>query len=153
MGKCYTIDKSGVVREGIALKDGFIVLGEEGRGRRLTKVRVPASAVVSNDVLTETPGRKTVVLIRNHSGFRGSWKLHGMDQPNIKVMAEGWCAQGAAGRMGGGPEYLLSVDGSASMAIERSGRLYGHPSLLQVEITEGTVKVIDPNSLPKEWEE
>lgn len=48
----------------------------------------------------------------------------------VAVVAQGECAQGAAGRAGGGPEYLMVMEPGATMTVIRSGRLYGHPSRL-----------------------
>lgn len=61
-----------------------------------------------------------------------------------RVLAEGHCAQGDAGRMGGGPEYLLSVPLGWVAHLWRSGRLYGGAPLLRVEVSEaGEVAVSD----------
>ncbi len=181
MAKCFEVT-NGAVREGIALtKDGKIAVGESGRSRSLTVVNPPAGAEISNNRLISVPGAASVVLIRDHSGYRGSWSLrqyaegrcpldgqlvgaeHGHICPHCgddlygavdgvkhgaapglpvkptdlgKVIAEGRCAQGDAGRMGGGPEYLLALKPGARFSIQRQGRLYGSPGRLNVEITE-----------------
>lgn len=58
-----------------------------------------------------------------------------------KVVAAGRCAQGIAGRAGGGPEYLVIVR-PCRFGIFRGGRLYGQPAWLTVTITDdGTVAV------------
>lgn len=60
-----------------------------------------------------------------------------------KLIAEGYCAQGAAGRMGGGPEYLVVARFGAEFSIRRQGRLYGNPDVLNVSVTPEGIKVTD----------
>lgn len=181
MARCYEVT-SAAVREGIALNaDGKIAVGESGRSRSLAIVNPPAGAEIRDNRLVSVPGAATVVLIRDHSGFRGSWSLrqyaegrcpldgqlvgaehkytcpycgdylygaadgvkHGA-APGLpvkatdlgKLIAEGRCAQGDAGRMGGGPEYLLALKPGTRFSIQRQGRLYGSPGRLNVEIAE-----------------
>ena len=86
-------------------------------------------------LIISVPGEKhgptaVLVMVQDHSGFRGSWSLR--EQQGITILAEGTCAQGDAGRMGGGPEYLLVVAEGGSALIHRTGRLYGQPSVLKV---------------------
>ncbi len=64
------------------------------------------------------------------------------DQHIGKLIAEGRCAQGDAGRMGGGPEYLLALRPGARFSIQRLGRLYGAPGRLNVEIAEDGTPVL-----------
>lgn len=73
------------------------------------------------------------------------------------VVAEGYCAQGDAGRMGGGPEYLLLAR-PGSFSISRAGRLYGQPRRLTVQVgTDGSVTVTNAEaeimaaSAAKQW--
>jgi hypothetical protein len=134
--------KAGRVQEGIRLTDGKIVLGQEGRGRRLTTVPLPPEATVEEGFLRSLPGpeKAALVLIRDHSGFRGGWQLI---PPGVPI-AQGHCAQGDAGRMGGGPEYLICLRSGGVVEIHRSGRLYGQPDLLKVGCREGSVTVTDP---------
>lgn len=59
------------------------------------------------------------------------------------LVAEGWAAQGTAGRMGGGPEYLILAH-PGRFSISRWGRLYGAPSRLAVEVLPtGAVRAWD----------
>lgn len=46
-------------------------------------------------------------------------------QPGITVLAEGVCAQGAAGRMGGHDVRLLIMEPNTGFRVSRAGRLYG----------------------------
>ncbi len=46
----------------------------------------------------------------------------------VTVVAEGACAQGAAGRMGGHVERLLIMEPGSMFRVARHGRLYGAPS-------------------------
>ena len=197
--KTYTIDR--VLREGIALaEDGTISVGERGRGRTFVAVPVPAGAEVRDGTLWSVPASKSepaavaVLLIRDHSGFRGGWRLgtaaerrcpeardlavppreaplgpcagcgvtawtgrvplwrdehalvpnRALSPDSIgKVLAAGEAAQGAAGRMGGGAEYLILAR-PGRFSIRRSGRLYGAPAVLNVTVTaDGHVIVED----------
>jgi len=78
MAKCFTVSY-GVVTPGIGLaKDGTVHVGEEGRARRLVRVKPPEGAVFTADafgqpVLAEVPGPGVILLIRDHAGFRGGW--------------------------------------------------------------------------------
>lgn len=59
------------------------------------------------------------------------------------LIAEGACAQGDAGRMGGGPEYLIACRPGA-FSIRASGRLYGAPAAMNVIVhQDGTVTIAD----------
>lgn len=46
----------------------------------------------------------------------------------VTVVAEGYVAQGDAGRMGGNAEYLLILKPGAGFRARRAGRLYGAPA-------------------------
>jgi len=207
--KCYTV--KGTVSEGIAVKDGAVLLGEEGRGRKLVRVPVPAGAEVvglqggptfeivwpnggghfrgyinqgidrwdgaaptedeaaqiaaqggtwrvsrPNPVvgtLMSVPAKNqsegaVLVAFRNCSGFRGGWSLS--DRQGIIVVAEGACAQGAAGRMGGGPEYLAVVAAGGSATVNRSGRLYGAPATLRMKNAGGVLTIEDVKAVEEQ---
>lgn len=45
--------------------------------------------------------------------------------PLPKIVLEGYCAQGDAGRAGGGPEYAVLLGPGGGFTIRRGGRLYG----------------------------
>jgi hypothetical protein len=188
MAKCFVIKER--PSPGIPLRDGAIVVGEAGRGRKLVTVRPPDGAEITTnsrgeEVLVSVPGPGVVVLIRDHSGFRGSWHLAeyatarcpyedreievGEECPGCgatrhryefsqhrlvpgrelspneigKLIAQGQCAQGEAGRMGGGPEYLVRCLPGTRFSIRRSGRLYGAPAVLNVTVNEDDVLVTD----------
>lgn len=65
------------------------------------------------------------------------------DLDGVAVVCRGWCAQGIAGRVGGGPEYLLAAR-PTTIWIRRRGRLYGAPRVLKITVTEaGEVVVSD----------
>lgn len=55
-------------------------------------------------------------------------RLMFLDKP--KILAEGYCAQGDAGRMGGGAEYLIALQPGEGFSVHRSGRLYGESDLI-----------------------
>lgn len=179
---CYTI-QSGCCTSGIPVqKDGTIHVGESGRGRTLVRVPVPAGGEITGEAtLTSVPGEDSaaVVLIRDHSGYRGGWNLREarteaeweiacrrkaledagvpegperdaigprpFDRPFTgKVIARGACAQGDAGRMGGGSEYLLVLRDGEAVEIVRMGRLYGSPACVRVQNVGGIVTTTSP---------
>lgn len=163
MAATFTV-AGGRITPGIQTKDGVIAVGGSGRGERFVRVPAPPGSHVENDVVKTVPGYGALVLIRDHSGYRGGWRLTaprtheewnrwiaGESAESIerrphgaKVVAEGFCAQGAAGRMGGGPEYLVVMLPGESVEIVRSGRLYGAPATIRVDALEdGSVTVTD----------
>ena len=64
--------------------------------------------------------------------------------PEVTIIATGECAQGDAGRMGGGPEYLLVLENRQAIEIVRSGRLYGDPSVIRIECRAGLIEITVP---------
>ena len=162
---------SGVrVHEGAAIDDhGAIVLGEEGRGRQLVRVPLPEGAEILCGRVMRVPvsgeNEVAVVLIRDMSGFRGTWRLTApasdayyeaiargeaparpeRGEPPVREIARGYCAQGEAGRMGGGPEILAVFRAGAVVEIVRQGRLYGAPAVVRVTANpDGSIEVSDP---------
>jgi len=166
MASCWTISpKSGAVA-GIRVvrlrkPDGawgapHVIVGEEGRGRKLVRVPLPPGAKVDwlsgyedhpqwVGTLRSVPGDGVILLILDHSGYRGGWSLTRPD--DSVIIAEGWCAQGIAGRMGGGPEVLLRVPLGSKLTIARRGRLYGAPAYLIVDaVAEDRVVIHDADA-------
>lgn len=75
--------------------------------------------------------------------WKHRWPAERIEPESIGVLiAEGWCAQGIAGRMGGGAVYLLAVRAGERFSIRRSGRLYGDPSVLLVSVAEDAVEMV-----------
>jgi hypothetical protein len=155
--KCFTI-KKGTVVDGIPVDDadGAVHVGEEGRGRMLTLFPLPEGSIVNQvgsgepRLLFDISGPNTAVLIliQDHSGYRGGWSLEfrGSGGGWLPV-ADGRCAQGIAGAMGGGPEYLGVFAGGGELVIRRNGRLYGEPQTLVVRCTaDGGVEIADQHS-------
>ena len=64
-----------------------------------------------------------LVILQLNPGFRGgaSYTISG----DCVVLAEGYEAQGAAGRMGGAPVSVILVKGPSQIKWSRYGRLYG----------------------------
>lgn len=200
MAQCWTI-AGGWAAPGIRLRGdppGEVAVGEAGRGRSLTLVPVPAGATVRDGVLFQVPVTNdtvAVLLIRDHSGYRGSWRLTEVPtalcpfgtpgepgapgdcqtcgggwswhQPVVdnrpvqsiqpeqlgRVIARGYTAQGDAGRMGGGPEYLVAVR-PGQFVIHRSGRLYGEPHWLTVTVNDAgyvTVQLLKSRAALAAW--
>ena len=202
--KCYTLD-AGRLSAGInLLADGCVPVGEPGRGRKLVLVPLPPGAEVAPGSprpeparLLAVPGDGVVVLVHDHSGYRGSWRLraarpskewativaraanhrppdgegplaegHELYDPPLcaacdavcgespteaaftgQILARGACAQGDAGRMGGGPAYLLVLRGEQAVELVRSGRLYGEPGVIRLGLEGGEPVVSDPRAV------
>jgi len=165
--------------------DRMIAVGETGRGRERVLVPVPNGVTLTPEgiqggfALTEAPGTGALILIRDQSGFRGSWTLGGPyratgcpqgkhipygegDCPRcggryehqamvlselpagVRILAQGRCAQGMAGRAGGGPEYLLWAPPGTVLGVSRSGRTYGTPAEYYISVgSDGTVTLTD----------
>jgi len=189
--KVYTVTGT-VLQVGAELtfdanKAPVVALGAEGRGRKLVLAPLPGGATVEGRTetaagrLVDVPARRPedegacAVVIRDHSGFRGGWRLRGArpasewedivagrrggdysperaawdaahpERPHgCRIVAEGRKAQGDAGAMGGGPEYLLVIPHGVAVEIVRTGRLYGAPSALRIECADGALTISDP---------
>lgn len=197
----YEITPAGL-QDGCSIHDGKLLLGQAGRGRKQVAITVPANgSIVKNRVLDiASPSSVVWVIIRDHSGFRGSWELLGAPNgadwearvaiqrthrppdgdgaiseghtdwlipasqcpackpawasipprpaiPADWIRGEGRCAQGGAGRMGGGPEYLLALPLGASVEILRYGRLYGKAPWIRITASnEGSITLSNPKA-------
>jgi len=159
-----------IVRRGLPLKEGAILVGEEGRGRRIVRVAPPHGSVVEGDRVVAIPVSRNsavaVVLIRDFSGYRGTWDLVAplpedvistfVETQNrdllareevrpLHEIARGHCAQGIAGRMGGGAEILFVASAGETYDVVRWGRLYGAPRVLRLTVQDdGTVRITNP---------
>lgn len=208
-GNCYTVE-GGRARHSISADaENVIHVGEAGRGRLLVRVPAPAGSTIdSNHSITHIPTQTetdVVVLIKDHSGYRGDWSLHPArpvewwiavlrmgdahrppdghgpvnvaaghtetlgngqddcpvckavvlpptgnagraftDYGDTRVIAQGARAQGIAGHMGGGNEYLLVLAAGVALEIRRRGRLYGDPPVLRVENVAGELVITNP---------
>lgn len=63
-----------------------------------------------------------------------------------RIIAEGACAQGDAGYMGGGAEWLLRLPEGAVLEVARTGRLYGTPARVRLSVRGGEVIATDPKA-------
>ena len=168
----YEIEPAKRVSRGIwVTRDGQIVLGEEGRNRERVVIPVPPGSVIVDgrvqEIPVSDPEAVAVVLIRDMSGYRGSWDLvlplpdelleAYLEQRNLDVfrgrleyatpprlIGKGRCAQGTAGRMGGGDELLFVARDGEVYDILRWGRVYGAPWLLRLTISCDGVTLTDP---------
>ncbi len=176
---CFSIKTGGAVYPYINLtENGEIIVGEEGRGRKSIIVPLPAGSEIDKveeysivpivkSIITSHDDAVAALFIQDQSGYRGTWRLcrDSSDSDNDEldpeeigyVVAEGWVAQGAAGRMGGGPEYLILAK-SCKFLIHREGRLYGDPEYLTVEIggdnivkCYDTIAAIEKNNAANAW--
>ncbi len=192
------------VLHGCPVEDGKLWLGQHGRGRQQIGIPVPAGSSMEGDRVIGIPGNASTVyvVLRDHSGFRGSWELLGaldeagwdarlaitaahrppdgtgpvaIDQGHVIeddwssrscpicaaaradlsprptlppewIRGEGRCAQGDAGRMGGGPEYLLALPVGVSIELLRRGRLYGAPAWCRIRTTPEGVVLSNPKA-------
>lgn len=152
--KIYTINNtldviSGIVPEKITLTGGasFIgaYLGEEGRGRiRLyvpfvSKTEIPDVITEGNvyfnkhgyprirtDQVPEVSKDEALVFFYSPIGFRGTNQL--IPHYGVDILGTGTIADGLAGRMARGEQWLLKLRTDAQARFIRTGRLYGHPS-------------------------
>jgi len=184
--RVYTIFRYGNVEPKIHVgPDRTIAVGEPGRGREQVLVPVPNGVELTPEgsdggfALTSAPGAGALILIRDQSGFRGSWTLGGPYRSTgcpqgktipygegecprcggryehqatvlselpagVRILAQGRCAQGMAGRAGGGPEYLLWAPLGTTLGVSRSGRTYGSPTEYYIRVAEdGSVTLTD----------
>lgn len=83
--------------------------------------RVPhySATLISVTVPGEQPG-ELLVFVPDMSGFRGESSISKME--GCQVVARGRRAEGDAGAMGGGAEYLLRIANGGSFTVARSGR-------------------------------
>lgn len=65
----------------------------------------------------------------------------------VRVIARGVRAQGLAGRMGHGPEYIVVMTDGATLEIDRSGRLYGGAGTINVRNAGGVLETFDPREV------
>ena len=118
--------------------------GENGRGRKLVFIPlgqrdfpgdadappkdqdyrlIPVSEGKAHILVRGTDDGELLVLWHLSPGFRGSasYKFEG----HARLIAEGYQAEGAAGRAGGAPCPVLHVTGPCRLTWHRTGRLYG----------------------------
>ena len=96
----------------------------------------------------EETDERALVYLQVLSGFRGDVK-YVFPEKGVTLLFEGAHAQGIAGRMGGGPEYLAIIEPGAKIQVHRGGRLYGAPANLVIyyngqEISVGEEDVVCP---------
>jgi hypothetical protein len=132
-------------------------LGEEGRGRKrvIIPVVLTMNAYRSwydngyvevsevrpkfglkgltrlEELVQEEKSEEYLVAFLGWIGFRGHNRLTDYDGNAVdknKILAEGIIAQGAAGRVGWGSQWLLRVRPGDLFRFHVDGRLYGHPS-------------------------
>ena len=138
-----------------------ITLGEEGRGRKLTYIPVTLTPQsheewnrdgwVSIENVTwrynrkgyvhlfeeanPSKGDEYLIVLLGWIGFRGHNALTDYDGNSLGsgvVLAEGIIAQGQAGRMGWGSQWLLRVKVGDRFRYKVSGRLYGEPDSMVI---------------------
>lgn len=80
-----------------------------------------------------------LALIDVAAGYRGytSWRLPDDEKYHPKIIAEGYKAQGEAGRMGGHRVALAILPPESGVMIARSGRLYGEPEEVFIWLSKG----------------
>lgn len=130
-----------------------IIIGEEGRGRILGVL--PTNGGIDNTITFGSIGQtkagkpklltnndeqvsdKCLVVFRTPIGFRGGNSHTGDRKPGTdplefekfpgEVITEGYVAQGDAGGMGGGNQYIAIIPKGVVFRTGYSGRRYGSP--------------------------
>lgn len=118
--------------------------GSTGRGRRLCFIPLgsrdfpgdgaapgpeqeyrllPVSGGKAHILVPGRPDGQYLAFLWTSPGFRG-WSTYSFSG-QATLLAEGYVAQGDAGRMGGGPVPAFVVSGPCELRWERTGRLYG----------------------------
>jgi len=147
----------------------FIPLGEDGRGRTLT--RVPVGGKFSSSLVQEKDGeeeltlfecgvirtkekgtllvvegqpedKRALVQLYCYEGFRGS-NSYELGE-GVTELARGTHAQGDAGRMGSGDEILVVMEPGSKIKAHRTGRTYGAPGKFVFLFTGEGVEVMTP---------
>lgn len=134
-----------------------LLLGEAGRNRKLTIVPTFSSqpfleaslgtTATGRPRLNAPAGREEgcLVVALLDFGFRGRcWA--DVQRPD-QVIAEGKIADGAAGNMASGLQYLLKLMPGDSVVCRYAGRLYGGPEAHVVRCVGGTVEVLGLDEL------
>ena len=120
-----------------------IVNSTEGEISAINRLREEVQQVPSWRLGTTRSGRLAVRPMPNQQptheiirhvlgmGFRGSAMID--SAIGVSKLAEGYVAQGAAGRCGGCPEpvWLAPLAKEVSLVWSRSGRLYGKPAVMK----------------------
>ncbi len=157
-----------------------VAVGEEGRGRLLVRIAVSASgdrlynATVVRSLSIKIFGKtkdegdappnftlkegddgspNILALIDVAAGYRGytAWRLPEDEKHHPEIIAEGYKAQGEAGRMGGHKVALAVLHPESGVMITRTGRLYGEPEEIFVwydkngELKVGTEQEVFPS--------
>lgn len=129
--------------------------------RRIVNIRLgttksgrPKFYEVNNNNDTDTD---IIIVAKTPIGFRGSNEHFLGDTkitpesvfPNLKVISWGVIAQGDAGRMGAGYQWVWQITPPIEIKIKLEGRLYGRPSNWGLRISkDGSVKCAPE----EEWE-
>jgi hypothetical protein len=146
---------------GIPLVDGRIVVGEAGLRR--VAVPLPEGSAIEDGKVVAVPitveGGVAVVVIRDFSGYLGTWYLA---QPLPDHVLLEYDDDGGAhelyetmfvtcprhlvayGTTGGGAEYLFIGFPGETFDLVRSGGLFGAPPILRLTVhADGTLTLVD----------
>lgn len=142
-----------------------LVIGEEGRGRMrgILPVRLAAhnqsyyekgekitllSAAISHSLKgnvrlneeNDLNSEGVIIVFRTPIGFRGS--NNHIFPANAKIISCGEIAQGEAGRMGSGNQYIAIIPFGEVVKINIGGRRYGSPTDYIIHITSDGVTAL-----------
>ena len=145
-----------------------VEVGEMGRGRELQFVPLHPTLIPQKEdrlfiitdvdlaetksgryilVPAKTKNDKALVQVYGEEGYRGSLE-YTFSNPNPEIIAQGYYAQGEAGRKGGGEEYLVVMHPGDRIDIKRYGRLYGGNEKVVIEWDGEELRVYDPDAEP-----
>lgn len=175
--RCFTVRNLEVtprifVRERESKKTGgkfyAAEVGEKGRGRELQFIPLHPTLIPQKEgdrlfiteanvaktksgghILVPTKETDNLALIKVYGveGYRGALR-YTFSNPNPEIIAKGYHAQGDAGRMGGGSEYLVVMLPNDRIEIQRLGRLYGDNERVSIEWDGKELRVYDPDAEP-----
>jgi hypothetical protein len=172
----FTIDEDMVVTKGIRCTtpsfDNLpgiganvrcLVLGEEGRNRKIVYVRMNMPKDITtmyrcnveyntaghvmlsyvDENLITTASNTALIYFPARIGFRGGNQLLLPNKENI--LAKGRIAQGDAGRMAAGSQWLFTLDSGTTAHFTITGRTYGRPSEYRIVYEHGELAALPPD--------
>lgn len=107
-------------------------------------LRTPIGHRGSSEHFVVCKGEVDKLLLLRRSTIQDQDKEGSCTLPSLKVLAQGIIAQGLAGMMGAGEQYVLQVSPPMRLEIHINGRLYGEPSTYNIYVEKTGVSVLTP---------